>query len=274
MIAAVAVMVLLWLLVVLSRNDIRVWWWGYRLRQCSALTDRVHYMQLLVGMGARCLPVAEDLLADEDAALRSFGVALLHPLAGEESFALLGRACHDPDAEVRQSAIIGLSLRAGVQTVPLLCELTDHVEVATAMLATSRLGMLRSPAALDALRGLACGHTQAGVRAQAIETLAEWGGDEVVDTLITCLADEVVFEGLTVSQRGAADALLHAAPHLVEENSIEEIVGAGCSNGARAARGLRALTGQNFGYLEAPPGERTASLEAWRRWRRSSFTDR
>ena len=270
MIAALAVVVLLWLAVVWCRHDIRVRWWGWRLEHSTTVAGRLYYLQLLAGAGERALVVARDLLATDEAALRSFGVALANSIPGEESLALLKRACHDPDADVRESAITGLSMRPSPQVLRTLRELADHSDIETAMWATSRLTALDSPEALSILRELARTHAEVGVRAQAIDSLAEWGGDQVVDALIACLTDEAVFGRLTASQRGAAEALTHVAPHLVEGDSVETIVGVDQSNGARAARALRAVTGQTFGYVEAKPDARRSAVAAWREWRRRS----
>jgi HEAT repeat protein len=266
-ILAVAIMVFLWLLVVIYRQEIRVRWWGYRLRNTADLNQRMYYTGLLAGAGELALREAERLLGDDDAAVRSYAIVLANFIAGDEAFQLLERASRDADASVRQSAIVGLAMRPSADAVRLLRALADHPDIETAMLATSQLATSSDPGAAEALCGLAVDDRRVGVRAQAIEALGRLAySNEVADALIACLADTAVFDGLTMTQRDALESLARAAPHLIGEQA-GEVVGAGESNRRRAAHALRSLTGEEFGCLETPGDDWSACVEAWQEWR-------
>jgi hypothetical protein len=267
-VVAVGLMVLLWLGVVLYRQEIRVRWWGYRLRHTTELADRMYYLRLLSGAGERAMPEAERLLGLDDASVRSFAVVLVNSCPGERATRLLERTCHDEDASVRQSAIVGLSMRPSDATVRHLRALADHPDADTAMLATNQLAAINGHGAAATLCDLARQHAHVAVRAQAIDALGQVESEAAIDTLIACLEDEAVFEGLTMSRRGALEALTRAAPGLAGDDA-GDVVGMGESNGQRAARALRALTGQTFGCLEAPRENWSACVEAWRGWRES-----
>ena len=89
----VAVFVAAWLAIVAFRNPVRVMWWELRLRSADTETKQSYYVNLLSSAGA--LAVAQSLLEDEDAAMRSLGVAVLTRSADETAGALLRSALTD-----------------------------------------------------------------------------------------------------------------------------------------------------------------------------------
>lgn len=273
-------MVVVFALVVGFRNDIRVRWWGYRLTNSTDVQDRMHYLSLLSGMDTKSLPVAKSLAKDPDTAHRSFGVLLLSTITGDEADRLLETACVDDDATIRKSAILGLSMRKTANTVYRLAGLIKQLDAESAMFTVSRLGGINLPDALEEISRIARSHPDVGVRAQAIESLGQWGGDEVVGPLIECLSDDEVYSGLTATEAQARDALESVAPQFALPGTSEskELGGdstrvAEDTNGMRAARKLRDITGQSFGYIEATPLERTPAIAKWRSWHESKSED-
>ncbi|MCA9251574.1 MAG: HEAT repeat domain-containing protein [Phycisphaerae bacterium] len=269
----IVLMVIAFAIVVIFRNEIRVRWWGYRLAQTSDVQDRMQYLSLLSSMDVKSLPVARTLIKDTDPANRSFGVALLSTINGDEADRLLEVACIDNDKTIRQSAILGLSMRATANTVYRLAGLIKQLDADSAMFAVSRLAGINRPESLAELTRIARSHPEAGVRAQAIESLGQWGGDDVVGPLIDCLSDDAVYSGLTATEAQAHDALASMAPQFAvsdkpgSDSSKSENTGAAKdTNGMRAARKLRDITGQSFGYLDADAAERTLAIARWRSW--------
>ena len=264
MYALLALMFLAFALVVIYRREIRVRWWGYRLAATSDLTKRTHYLGLLATEPERAAPVARDLLAADDAATRSFGVALALRVPGPAGEQLLQKALHDKDSSVRQGAILGLSVRRSATVVPTLRALADDPDLNVAMTAVEGLVTAGGDDALQALAELARHHPQVGVRAQAIAALGETRAPEAVPALIDCLTDNAVFDGLTVSEQDALDALQHVAPQMEAQTEMPRDVHR--SNAARAAIALHVITGQDFGFLDAAPEDRAAIIAAWRAW--------
>jgi HEAT repeat protein len=279
------VMVVVFVLVVMFRNDIRVRWWGYRLAQSADVQDRMQYLSLLSSMDVKSLPVARSLIKDSDAANRSFGVALLSTINGDEADRLLETACLDDDKTIRKSALLGLSMRATANTVHRLAGLIKQLDAESAMFAVSRLAGINLPDSLEVIVRTARSHPDIGVRAQAIESLGQWGGDDVVGALIDCLSDEAVYSGLTATEAQARDALASMAPQFavpkesVTGEPVTESAEAdlhkmsGDTNGMRAARKLRDITGQSFGYLEATGLKRVPAIARWRSWHESKGGD-
>lgn len=257
-------------LVVVFRWEIRAWWWARCLARSADATERIYYAACLGGAGEAALPAVEGLLDSSDAGVRSHAVAVLNNVDGDESLALLERACDDDEATIRESAVLGISFRSSPGIVAILRRIADHTDEDTAMLATSRLGAIHSAETLEMLRELAVSHASAGVRAQAIQSLSAWPIADVGDVLVACLEDNTSYPSLTATERAAREILAGAAPELasrLDEQASGGVFGpVGESNGARAARVLQALSGQDFGYLESTEEARAEAIEAWRRW--------
>jgi len=132
------------------------------------------------------------------------------------------------------------------------------------MLATRCLVNTRSEVAIEILQSRATGAERVGIRAQAITSLGEWDGADVVATLIACLTDNAVFKGLTATEQAAQASLAQAAPHLATQDAFPPEDRP--TNGERAAILLQAITGENHGYLSTPRGGRAEAIANWRAW--------
>ncbi len=258
-------MIAAFLLIVLCRQEIRVRWWGYKLANSTEASERLFYLQLLAESGAKAIPVAKNLLAENDAGLRSFGLALSASSPGEPAVKLLIKTCDDTDWEIRKGAITALAMRKSESGLQKLLKLTANKNLETAMLAVSHLANTDSPAALESLKNLALNDKRAGVRAQAIESLAYWPVDDIAEALISCLSDQEIYEGLIASDQEALDILSQASPDLAAEVTPEQF-SPSRTNGTRAAIILQKLIGQNFGYIETPTNDKSTPVKAWKNW--------
>lgn len=270
MYGVIAGMLVCFALVVIFRVDVRARWWAYRLRKRPDAPSRLYYTRLLASVGERAVPVLDDLVSDEDAGVRSFAVALLTSLKSARSFDLLEQACRDEDRDVRKSAIFGISFRESPGVVPFLVGLAGDGDEETAMLAVSRLEAINRPTALAALKRIAIEDSRPGVRAQAIQSLATGPVAETASVLIQCLEDYAVFAGRTVTERAMRETLTGASPPmavLLDDASNASLLGfPGETNGSRAARVLRSLTGEDFGYVGGTAEMRRLAVSQWHKW--------
>ena len=261
----VAVFVAAWLAVVAFRNPVRVMWWELRLRSADTETKQSYYVNLLSSAGA--LAVAQSLLEDEDAAMRSLGVAVLTRSADETAGALLRSALTDSVEQVREMAVVGLSIRRDTSILAELETMVRNQNQGTALVAVHAYGEFDCAAAFGPLSRAARTHALPLVRAQAVEELGALRCAEAVPALIDALEDNVQYEGST-----RFDELDEQALGILLE---ERVSAAGDPLTLRkfrtvsdqAAFSLRLITGQSFGFRSTDDaGRRFAAQLAWRDW--------
>ena len=261
---AIVLMVIVWLAALIGRNHIRAQWWAYRLTHVEDPDTRSEYFQRLVLVGDAAVPAARNMLRSEDAGVRSFAVAVLNHTSDSLSRPLLMEAIDDPDAEVRRTAILGLSRRGPApELVKRLVRMMQSQDAERARQAIIGLAAIGSPdataAMIDALKP--CNHV--AVRAQAMESLAEAGATEAIDALIECLADDTAYAGLTESERFAREALKRIAGGSLGEGTFA----AKRTIGDRAAYALGIICGQSFDYQSGDPESKSRAIAAWQTWR-------
>jgi HEAT repeat protein len=243
--AIIAAMVAIFALVVLFREPIRIHWWGHRLAHATNPVSRSYYVQLLASRGQRSLSVASRLLHNASVPVREDAIAIASLVEGLQATRLLADAAGDPDAGVRRSAILALAKRRNDAVVDRLQQLADYPDISTAMLSVSVLTTVGTEQALDVLIHLAHESPRPGVRAQAIESLGQWGPDQRVrDALRACLDDNALVDFPIETERQARAALGILQRHLAE--SGEQVAAdtqtfAPMTNAQRAARALRHL---------------------------------
>lgn len=266
----IAVMVLLWLGAILGRNQIRAYWWTYRLESTTTTEDRLFYFHRLASLKDRAAGPVARLLEHQDPALRSFAVAVLHHASGPEVAQLLAAAAYDADDDVRRSALLGLALNG---SPPALSALTQHLhgsDERAGMIAAAALVSAPSPAARSLLRDALRQSPHPGVRLEAINALEQLRDLEAVDALIVALEDQAVFQGVTESDHAAAQMLEAARAQGMTDSRDHD---ASLSIAQRhvvayqAARTLRRLTGHDIGIEAAQAEDRWDEvIAAWRTW--------
>ena len=143
-----AVLVLLWLLGMVFRMELRGQWWAYRLARAGAGADRQYYLVRLAAMGDESLGAVGRLLGDARAEVRSMGITVVHYCKGPAAGELLVGALGDADPEVAATAALELALRPeAAALVPRLAAILDGAGAAPAWGACVALERMGGPAA-------------------------------------------------------------------------------------------------------------------------------
>ncbi|MCP4249864.1 MAG: HEAT repeat domain-containing protein [bacterium] len=211
LVVAITLMVLVWVAVLVGRNQIRARWWEYRLTRtptADAAQDRAGYVARLASLGPAALSSAQRLAAHEDPNLRILGVTLAEQIDHPRSVDLLTEAATDPDPEIRTAAVLGLRRH---RAVPPLADLARGCDAIAACAAVDALAAIGTTEAIDVVTALAApgadNRAELAVRIQAIESLGLAGIKSAVPVLKSCLDDNTVFEGRTLAERSAAAAI-------------------------------------------------------------------
>lgn len=239
MIVAISVMVVIWLAVMLGRNQIRARWWTYKLTVSRTLDEQAAYLARLASLGDAAVPSAQRLLGEDDPLLRSFGLAILQHAPGRRARDLLVAASADGDPSIRTEAVRGLGVRRDLEA---LSRIARGAEPVAAAAATVELGRIGTAEAIGVLTDLVCTQECVAVRVEAIECLGGLPGApdaKRIDVLAKCLDDDTLFEGHTAAERAAMEAAASLQPgQPVDWPSSRRTVG------HFAARALERITGR------------------------------
>ena len=266
----VAVMVVLWSAAILSRNQIRAYWWTQRLEAATSRQDRLFYFYRLASLKDRAVGPVARLLKHPDPALRSFAVAILHHASGPRAAELLASAASDTDDDVRRSALLGLALNGSPPALHALEQQLQGSDERAGMMAAAALVSAPSPAARALLRAALRASPHPGVRVEAITALEQLRDLDAVADLIAALEDQAVFAGVTESDHTAAQMLQAAQAQGLTDERTEDAslsvtkrhVVAHC-----AARTLRRITGYDPGFDTATPESHWDDvIAAWHAW--------
>jgi HEAT repeat protein len=263
----VALFVAAWLAVVVFRDPVRVMWWELRLRSADTETQQSYYVNLLSSAGTMAVPAARSLLEDEDAAMRSLGVAVLAPMADETAAALLRSALADSVEQVREMAVIGLAIRRDPAILAELETMVGSQNQETALTAVHAYGEFDCACAVGPLTRAARTHAIGLIRAQAVEELGALRCGEAVPALIDALGDNVQYEGSTrfdeLDEQALGIMRKDRAPAEGEPLTLQKFR----TVSDQAAFSLRLITGESFGFRSTDDAERRLSAQlAWRNW--------
>gem|GEM_PF-2614249 len=263
----VALFVAAWLAVVAFRDPVRVMWWELRLRSADTETKQTYYVNLLSSAGTMGVPAARSLLDDEDAAMRSLGVAVLAPMAGETAGALLRSALADSVEQVREMAVMGLAIRRDPALLAELETMVGSRNQETALTAVRAYGEFDCGCAVGPLTRVVRTHANSLVRAQAVEELGALRCGEAVPALIDALGDNVQYEGSTrlaqLDEQALAILRKERGPAVSEPVTLQKFR----TVSDQAAFSLRLITGESFGFRSTDDAERRLSAQlAWRNW--------
>jgi len=263
----VAVFVVAWLAVVAFRDPVRVMWWELRLRSADTETKQSYYVNLLSSAGTSALPAARSLLEDEDAAMRSLGVAVLTRSADETAGALLRSALTDSVEQVREMAVVGLAIRRDPAILAELETMVGSQNQETALVAVHAYGEFDCAMTAAPLSRAARTHALPLVRAQAAEELGALRCAEAVSALIDVLGDNVPYEGSTrldeLDEQALGILLKERPPAVGDPLTLQK----SRTVSDQAAFSLRLITGHSFGFRSTDDAERRLAAQlAWRDW--------
>ncbi len=264
---SVVVFVAAWLAVVAFRDPVRVMWWELRLRSADTETKQSYYVNLLSSAGTLALPAARSLLEDEDAALRSLGVAVLTRSADETAGALLRSALTDSAEQVREMAVVGLAIRHDPAILAELEAMIGSKNQETALVAVHAYGEFDCATVVGPLSRAARTHALPLIRAQAVEQLGSSRCDGAVPALIDALEDNAQYEGSTrldeLDEQALGLLLEKGEPATGGPLTLRKFL----TVSDQAAFSLRLITGQSFGFRSTDDAERRLAAQlAWRNW--------
>ncbi len=263
----VVVFVAAWLIVLAFRDPVRVMWWELRLRSADTETKQSYYVNLLSSAGTLALPAARSLLEDEDAAIRSLGIAVLARIADERAGAFLRSVLADAVEQVRERAVVSLAMRRDPAILAELETMVGSRNQETALLAVYAYGEFDCAMAVGPLSRVARTHAVPLVRAQAAEELGASRCVEAVPALMDALGDNVQYEGSTRWDELDVQALgilrKERAPAVGEPLTFQKFR----TVSDQAAFSLRLITGRSFGFRSTDEAERRLAAQlAWRDW--------
>ena len=207
-VSALALLVLLWLLAMFFRMELRAQWWAYRLTRAAGVADRQYYLVRLAAIGDESLGAVGRLLGDSRAEVRSMGITVLGYCKGPAASEFLLAALGDADPEVAATAALELALRPeAAALVPRLAAILEGGGSAPAWGACVALERMGGPAAEQVLLTALPKVSDADVRAQIIDSLGMLGSKAALPALRGMLADRRPISRLPASQGGALRAI-------------------------------------------------------------------
>ncbi|HSW47196.1 MAG TPA: hypothetical protein VLM89_16655 [Phycisphaerae bacterium] len=180
---AIAILMLLWLVAIWYRWEIRAYWWAYRITAVESPELQSYYAGSLAAIGDRALPALPRLLDDPRESIRLIGVRILRSCPNLRALQCLFMRLGDPSVEVSDAAALEIALRPDrLQALPVLQEMAAGPSATAAMVALERIG---GPQAEDILIERLSNADDPDVTAQAIDSLGMLG----------CRAAEPVIQG-------------------------------------------------------------------------------
>jgi hypothetical protein len=210
----IAALVLVWLVALFYRHELRSHWWAYRLQQADDPLVRAYYLPRLAAMGEHGLGALDRLLRDPRPQNREAGVAVLHYCTSEEARErLLHVLLNDPDESVAEKAALELALRKDAlrsldDLDDVLFSLAHPTRSRRAAVAIERIGGAEAKTALLEALLTHGGRLDADVCAQVIDSLAMLGSEDAVPAIRDALADDRGVTILPASQRAAQRAVM------------------------------------------------------------------
>jgi HEAT repeat protein len=264
-------MVAAWLGVVLNRGRIQGHYFAHQLVEAESPDAHAYYFSRLAGLGAKASGAVGRLSRHASADVRSLGVALAQQLKTDFGRELLLERLGDADREVRQMAALGLAFHHRAEALPVIVEMANEPGESPALAAAAALERIGGEAAIGALLAAAKGHGTTPVRAQAIDSLGRLEAEAAIGALIELLGDETEIEFVPATDLAALRAIEMAEHSLIQQGINPDEVEVGqrgpATIGAMAARSLRRITGESFGFGETEGVEgRKEAAEMWRKW--------
>jgi HEAT repeat protein len=269
MVIAIVALVVAWGALMVFRTPIRVHWWARQLARTSDPAVRLGCANMLAAHADLAVGPAGKLLDHADPDVRLLVVGILNRAKTRRAEPYLLTAMGDRDRDVRQSAALGLARWRGNEALPaleLMLEDGDHQVVCTAIVALQRVG---SPRARQLVADKLASGEPLPVLVQAVESVSLMRATQAIPALIDLLGDERAVTTAPAGRRAVLKFLRRNPQKLAHLNlptttmSVQEYL----TVADEAARALRAITDQSFGFSsKSPPAHRRAAIRAWRQW--------
>jgi len=267
----IVVLAAVWVGLMAFRTPLRARWWAWRLRRTDSPVARGHYFARLVALREDAVSAVAPLMDDPSPQVRALGAAVLKFAGGRRACELLRSALHDSDTTVRQIAAIGLAMHQDPRAMDELRKLLASDDPAEAAAAVVGLGRIGGEQAVALLIRTVRRHPAVEVRAQAMDELSRLRARQAVPVLIELLDDltplpsQPLFDPAMEQVRGLMQQGTSAGraemgprmPALTWPGTLAD----------QAARALREITGESFGFRSSdPPERRKAAIRLWRQW--------
>lgn len=269
MVIAIVALIVAWGALMAFRTPIRVHWWARQLARTSDPDVRLHCANMLAAHADLAVRPAGKLLDHADPNVRLLVVGILNRARTPRAEPYLLTAMHDRHVDVRQAAALGLARWRGNEALPaleLMLEDGDHHVVCTAIVALQRVG---SPRARQLVIAKLAGGEPLPVLVQAVESVSLMRATQAIPALIDLLDDQRPVTTAPAGRRAVLKFLRHHPQKLAHLNlptttmSVEEYL----TVADEAARALRTITDQSFGFSsKSPPARQRTAIRAWRQW--------
>jgi HEAT repeat protein len=268
-VVAIAVLVVAWAVLMAFRVPIRIRWWTWQLGRTSEPAVRTYYANMLAAYATLAVDPVGRLLDHPEPGVRLIAVGILDHAETAHAEEVLLAALRDRSPEVSQAAALVLARLQSEAAMPVLRQMLDEVDeqvVCTSIVALQRFG---SDRARRLVATKLANTSSERIRVQAIESCGLMRAAEAIPTLIDLLADA---RPVTTAPAGRAAALSFLArnPQKLAEMNLPPyvpVIEENLTIADEAARALRAITSQSFGFnSQDPPARREAVIQSWRTW--------
>jgi HEAT repeat protein len=239
-------LVLIWVLLMVFRWQLRAEWWAYQVTQAESAEGRDFYVTRLASIRDKSLTAVPMLTEHPDAGIRLAGITILRycesPRAAELLLGMLG----DTNPDVSGAAATNLAWRSRPASfIPQLRELATSTSPA-AWGATVALGRIGGDEAEQTLEQILSTADNPNVKAQAIDSLGLLGREEALPLMQKALADERHVDHLPHSQLSAMRAIGALSADLsakgIDPASAADSASTAPTVGAIAAHWIRLLS--------------------------------
>ncbi len=234
--------------IVLKRSEIRAQWWAWRLGNAQNSNEISYFSACLAGVGAKGVFAVIPLLNSDRTDIRISAAWILGQAHDPSANEALTRSLQDRDEDVRALAATQLGIASDTAVVARLSRIASEEPVQSAVAATLALEKSQAPEADQALQHLAIQGRFPELRAQAVESLGRRRSPDAKSTLLACLSDSAVVEGILLGERRDQRVLAAVIQRVPGIPSADTLPAAGRTIADIAGRALTRLTGENCGY--------------------------
>jgi len=279
----IGILLTLFCTVILFRNTIRAHYWATRLAASEDIASQGYYLACLASLSETAHGAVQRLAHDPRPNVRALAVYALQRLQPNSGINGLNTLLADADDAVRESAATALVFNGRPEAVSALCEAARSDDAKTAAAAVSALGRIEATPALRTLCATVRSHSDAYVRAQAVEALMDviltgdgrWANAfptpgaatqpeqscDPLDILVNALGDSGTFSGLPSLER--------------QKHGAERFAGASSRPSAAGTRTVREFAAACLSTLTGKPVDssgpwseerKRATVEQCRQW--------